>query len=104
MKPHERMRVELLDEAGNAIAGAKVVPRGTTMRGTGDPLQAMLQGMRGQVAQLWTDLRTDGNGRIEIPFVPVDGVAQRLALEWDGGRSAEFVLATGEGWTTARPR
>jgi hypothetical protein len=40
----------------------------------------------------WQRLRTDEAGQVEIPFVPVVGVQQRVELRWDDGRSEEFAL------------
>jgi hypothetical protein len=103
MQPLAQVRVELRDEHGRAIAGARLQSRGTTTRGSADPLQALLLGLRNQQRAQWATLRTDVEGRMVVPFVPVDGVGQKMELHWAGRRSEEFALAAGEGWLPVRP-
>lgn len=103
MVPYPSMRIELRDAGGEPIAGAAVVARGTTMRGTGDPVQAVLQSLSHRT-EAWSALRTGADGRLSIPFVPVDGLTQRLALVWDGGKTADFVLVASEDWEPLRPQ
>ncbi|HEU4420750.1 MAG TPA: hypothetical protein VFT55_17560, partial [Planctomycetota bacterium] len=113
MEPLALMRLTLLDRDGRGIADAQLETRGTKTKGTGDALQSILQNVHGQTQALWSLLRTDAEGRIAIPFVPVTGVTRSLALKWDGGRSADFPLEAGanatydallERWLTMRPR
>ncbi len=104
MQPTARMRIEARDAEGKPIAGAHVEMRGTSMRGTNDPVQSMLQGLRSQWTTQWSQLRTDAQGRLVIPFVPVEGVLQKLGLRWRGGGSAEFVLEASEDWAVVGPR
>lgn len=92
LQPQARCAVRLVDRAGGPIAGARVVSRGTTTRGTNDPVQTILQSLRTASRRQWSGLRTDADGGVVIPFVPIDGVEQRLELTWDGGTSEEFVL------------
>ncbi len=94
MAPMQHMSVRLLDEAGAPVAGATVVPRGSSTRPTGDPLQSVLQNLHhAAVRQDWPRLRTDADGRVALPFVPVPGFARRLRLELGERRTAEFELA-----------
>ncbi len=104
MQPYAMMRLELRDAAGAPITGARVVARGTTMRGTGDPLQSMLQSMRDQWLGQWNALRTDAEGRVQVPFASVEGVTQKLGFSWDGGTSEEVVLEATEDWRLVRPQ
>ena len=52
----------------------------------------------------WEALRTDGSGRVEVPFVPVVGVTQRVQVEWQDGKTAPLELADGGDWRLVRPR
>jgi hypothetical protein len=104
MEPPALMRVQLLDRDDRAIANAQLEARGTRTRGTGDALQSILQNLQGQTQAQWSWLRTDAEGRIAIPFVPVAGVTRSLALKWDGGRTADFPLEAAADWLTVRPR
>jgi len=104
MQPYAVMRLELRDAAGAPVVGARVVARGTTMRGTGDPLQSMLQSMRDQWLGQWNALRTDAQGRVQVPFATVEGVTQKLGLSWDDGASEDVVLEATEDWRLVRPQ
>jgi hypothetical protein len=99
-----RMRVLLKGADGAPVAGAKVSTRGTSTRGTGDPLQSALQNLRTFSGRQWSDLRTDAAGRVELPFVPVEGVTIKLGLSWDGGASEDFVLEASDDWVEVRPK
>ena len=103
LQPLARAQVTLLDERGEPVKGARVRSRGTSTRGTNDPVRSTLQGLRVTTRTQWGALRTDEQGRVEVPFVPVEGVRQRVELTWDGGRSEEFELEA-EAAITARPR
>lgn len=104
MREQPRMRLQLKGLDGVPVAGATVTTRGTSTRGTSDPLQSALQQLRHFSNRQWSDLRTDAEGRIELPFVPVDGVSVRLALTWDGGSSADFVLEAADDWALVQPK
>lgn len=94
--PMASTQVILHDIAGKPIAGASVRSRGTTTRGTNDPVSSILQGLSTTTNTRWRRLRTDEAGVVTIPFVPVEGVEQRVELRWSGGRSEEFTLLDGE--------
>lgn len=104
MQPMSTMRVELRDERDRPLAGARVVVRNTTARGTNDPLQNVLSSLRSQTHGEWARLRTDAVGRIVIPFVPIEAMTQRLALTWDGGATGEFLLEANTDWLTVGPQ
>ncbi|MGK0261889.1 MAG: hypothetical protein ACI8UD_000526 [Planctomycetota bacterium] len=92
LEPLASTKVTLKDASGKPVVGAGVRSRGTTTRGTNDPVSSILQGL-GRTARVhWQRLRTDEAGQVEIPFVPVVGVQQRVELRWDDGRSEEFAL------------
>lgn len=95
LQPLANMTVTLTDEADQPVVGARVHPRGTKTRGTSDPVGSILQGLGRTARRQWQRLRTDQNGRVVIPFVPVEGVQDRVDLRWDGGRSEEFLLEAG---------
>ena len=103
LQPLASTRVTLLDERGAPVAGARVRSRGTSTRGTSDPVRSTLQGLRVTTQMQWDALQTDEQGRVVIPFVPVEGVTQRVELRWDGGCSGELELEPDEE-LTARPR
>jgi hypothetical protein len=92
LKPLALMNVTLKSSSGDPVVGARVRSRGTSTRGTNDPVNSILQGLRRTARVHWSQLRTNEEGQIEIPFVPVVGVEQRIELYWDSGRSAEFAL------------
>jgi len=104
MREQPRMRLQLKGLDGVPIAGAVVVSRGSSTRGTSDPLQSALQQLRHFSNRQWSDLRTDADGRIELPFVPVEGVSVRLGLGWDGGSSADVVLEAVDDWIVVQPK
>lgn len=104
LQPMARARLELQDERQQPIAGARVVACGATMQGQNDPMQAMLQVVRRRWMAAWEALRTDAAGRVEVPFVPVVGVTQRVQLEWPDGKTAPVELADGGDWRLVRPR
>ena len=95
LQPLANMTVTLTDQADQPVVGARVHPRGTKTRGTSDPVGSILQGLGRTARRQWQRLRTDQNGRVVIPFVPVEGVQDRVDLRWDGGRSEEFLLEAG---------
>ena len=95
LQPLANMTVTITDEAGQPVIGAKVHPRGTKTRGTSDPVGSILQGLGRTARRQWQRLRTDQDGRVVIPFVPIEGVQDRVDLRWDGGRSDEFLLEAG---------
>lgn len=104
LQPMARARLELLDERQQPIAGARVVACGATMQGQNDPMQAVLQVVRRRWMAAWEPLRTDASGHVEVPFVPVVGVTQRVQLEWPDGKTAPVALADGADWVVVRPR
>ncbi len=104
MQPHALARFELRDGDGRPIAGARVVARGTTSRGTADPVHAVLQGLRTQWTEQWHALATDPAGRVAVPFVPVDGVLVRVGLVWDAGATGDLTLEPMDDWQVVRPR
>jgi hypothetical protein len=104
MREMPRMRLQLKGVDGAPIADATVATRGTSTRGTNDPLQSALQQFRQFAYRQWHELRTDAEGRIELPFVPVDGVTVKLGLQWDGGRSEDLVLEATDDWVVVQPK
>lgn len=94
--PLAAMTVTLRDELGKPVVGATVRSRGTSTRGTNDPVSSILQGLSSTTNTRWKGLRTDAAGVVTVPFVPVEGVRQRVELRWRGGRSEELVLLDGE--------
>lgn len=104
MQPPEVMRLELRGADGRPIAGASVRTRGLSVRGSGDPLQSVLQSMRSQWTPRWNSLRTDDEGRVSVPFVPVDGITQKIGLHWDGGQTDDLQLEATAQWTAVSPK
>lgn len=105
MAPVQQMRVRLLDAAGLPVAGAVVVPGATSTRSTADARQAILQHLHEAAARSeWPDLRTDADGRVAIPFVPVPGFRRRLCLEAGERRTADFLLEAGAAAVEVRLR
>ncbi|MBX3462894.1 MAG: hypothetical protein KF830_06970 [Planctomycetes bacterium] len=92
LAPLPQLQVQLLDENGAPVPGARVVSRGTSTRSTGDPMQALLQNLQHGLGGTWARLRTDAAGRVAIPFVPIEGHVRRLRLDVDGRSSPEFEL------------
>ena len=104
LRPLAAMRVELRGASERPIRDAWPVAFGVTMRGQSDPLGALLQSLRSKVTATWAQLRTDGDGRLLIPFLPIEGMVQKVRMRWDGGDSAEFHLAVNDDWQTLHPR
>jgi len=104
MRHQPRMRLQLKGADGAPIAGAWVATRGTSTRGTNDPLQSALQQLRHFSSRQWSELRTDAEGRIELPFVPVDGVSVKLGLTWDGGATPDVTLEATDDWVVVQPK
>jgi hypothetical protein len=98
MAPMLRMRIELLDKDGSPLDGARVRLRGTTTRGVADPVQVLRQSVRTSQRSTWDTLRTDAQGRVAIPFLPVDGVVQRVSLRHERGETGEFALEDTGDW------
>ena len=92
LQPLATMTVTLRDRVGKPVAGASVRPRGTSTRGTNDPVSSILQGLGPSMNAQWRRLRTDESGQVVIPFVPVEGVQHRVELRWGDERSEEFAL------------
>jgi hypothetical protein len=105
LAPLGSMTVEFVDLAGKAVAGAGVELSGTTTLGTNDPVGSIMQGLATRARLRWRLLRTNRQGVVKIPFVPVEGVEQRVQLRWSGGASGKFALEDGAEVTiTAAPR
>lgn len=104
MDPLARMRLLLRDAEGEPIAGAQVQWRGSQTRASGDPLQFVLQGFATHMRSQLSTLRTNAQGRIDIDYVPCEGLTYRLRLGWDGGASAEFVLERNDTPLELRPK
>ncbi|MEZ6038233.1 MAG: hypothetical protein R3F29_12185 [Planctomycetota bacterium] len=92
LRPMASMRVRLRAADGKPVAGAGIQVRGSSMRGTDDSVQMVLQSLRKSSRAVWEGLRTDADGALSIPFLPVEGVTQRLDLRWQGRSSEEFAL------------
>ncbi len=101
LQPHAIKSVTVVDARGEPVVGAMVRSRGSSTRGTKDAVRSILQGLRMITRTQWDALRTDADGRVEIPYVPIEGVRQRVELYWDGGTSEQFELE-GEGPVTIR--
>jgi hypothetical protein len=86
----------LRDRDGAPIPGAQPHLGGTSTESSGDPVQNLLSQSLASTRSLWARLRTDADGRLAIPFVPVVGMKRRLALHWEGGASNEFELVADE--------
>lgn len=99
LAPLATTSVTLRDAVDKPVAGARVRSRGTTTRGTKDAVGSIMQGLRATTRMRWEGLRTDAGGQVVIPFVPVEGVRQRVELIWEGGRSEEFALEADERMT-----
>lgn len=104
LQPMRRARIELLDDGQRPVAGARVVAYGATMQGNSDPLQAVLQAVRRRWMAAWDTLRTDAAGRVEVPFVPVVDVIQRVQLGWPDGKTVPVPLGDAADWVVVRPR
>ena len=93
LDPLARTTVTLLDARGAPVVGARVQPRPASIQGTRDPVRSILQRAY-QVANTlpWRTLRTDADGRVEVPFAQIPGVRRRVGLSWGGARSGAVDL------------
>jgi hypothetical protein len=92
LAPLAVQHVRLLDDDGAPVPGARVALRGTRTRATGEQRQKLLLNLQHMTRLEWLGLRTDADGRVAIPFVPIDGVTRRLRLESGERRTDEFEL------------
>ncbi|MBL8735445.1 MAG: hypothetical protein JNL12_03385 [Planctomycetes bacterium] len=105
LQPLVRARFELRDEQQRPVAGARVRASGTSMRGDDEPLQNVLYALRSRWTRDFAALRSGPDGRVEVPFVGIPGVAQKVRMQAEGAEAVfEGELAEVEGWTTLRPR
>lgn len=105
LRPLARARFELRDGLQRPVAGARVRASGTSMRGDDEPLQNVLYALRSRWTRDFAALRSGPDGRVEVPFVGIPGVAQKVRLQAEGAEAVfEGQLAEAEGWTTLRPR
>lgn len=105
LRPLARARFELRDQQQRPIAGARVRAAGTSMRGDDEALQNVLFALRSRWARNFASLRSDPEGRVEVPFVEILGVVQKVRLQAEGSEAVfEGDLVEAEGWTTLRPR
>ena len=105
LRPLARARFELRDEQQRPVAGARVRAAGTSMRGGDEALQNVLFALRSRWARNFAALRSDPEGRVEVPFVEIPGVTQKVRLQVEGAEAVfEGELAGAEGWTLLRPR
>lgn len=105
LQPLARARFELRDEQQRPVAGARVRASGTSMRGDDEPVQNVLYALRSRWARDFAALRSGPDGRVEVPFVGIPGVVQKVRLRAEGAEAVfEGQLVEAEGWTTLRPR
>jgi hypothetical protein len=95
LQPLETMTVALTDRQGQPIAGARVESAGGSTRGTNDPVASILQGLTLDMESYWRFLRTDDEGKVSIPFVPIEGCTKRARLAWESRNSTPFTLEDG---------
>ncbi len=96
LQPLGKKSVVVRDARGAPVVGARVRSRGSSTRGTRDALRSILQGLRILTRTKWDALRTDADGRVQIPYLPIEGVVQRVELYWDGGSSEQVELVGDE--------
>lgn len=105
LQPFVTMRVRLLDDLGAPIAGASVESRGAAILAAGSPAQIVAQSVVAAAGRPgWQSLRTDANGRVAIPYFPVEGLTPKARLRWDGGTSADFSVVKSDEETEVRMR
>ncbi len=90
LQPFATMPVRFLDNADQPIAGATLRVTRATTRGSSDPVQGLMQGMEGQLRWRMMQLRTGADGRLSIPFVPLEGVTLQLTLQSEKGATMPF--------------
>lgn len=105
LQPFATMRVRLLDDLGAPIAGARLESRGAATRAAGSPAQIVAQSVIAAAGRPgWSSLRTDANGRVAIPYFPVEGLTPKARFRWDSGTSVDFSVVTGDQETEVRVR
>lgn len=96
MVPMSHLQVRLLGDDGEPVAGARVQQRGSSTNSVGDPMQPILQNLQRSRSGDWQRLRTDADGRVTIPFLPIEGHLRRLRLEIGERSTSEFRLEGSE--------
>ncbi len=94
LEPLGFVSVRLTDGNGDPVAGARPALR-SSRGGPTDTLGQVFADATG-MRETWSAMRTDRDGRMRIPFVPIEGRMLRMYLQWESGRTADFDLTDGE--------
>ncbi|MCA8963341.1 MAG: hypothetical protein KDC48_00565 [Planctomycetes bacterium] len=104
LQPFAAMPVRFVDNDDQPIAGATLRVTRATTRGSSDPVQGLLQGMESQLRWRMMQLRTGADGRLSIPFVPIEGVTLQLTLQSDRGATMPFEIEAADEEVELRPK
>lgn len=104
MKAFASMQVRFLGHDDQPIIGASPRVTRATTRGSSDPVGGLLQGMESNMRWRMTQLHTDAEGRLSIPFVPIEGITLQLTLNGAQGASPPFELEVSGEEIELRPK
>lgn len=100
LAPLARTSVTLLDADGAPVAGVRVRPRGSSTNAPGDAVRSLLQRLFFILnGASWRALRTDADGRVEVPYASIQGVRRLVYFVWDDKRSDPVALVPDEAVT-----
>ena len=85
---------------GAPVAGVRVRPRGSSTNASGDAVRSLLQRLFFILnGASWRGLRTDADGRGEVPYASIQGVRRLVYFVWDDTRSDPVALVPDEAVT-----
>ncbi|MCR9248180.1 MAG: hypothetical protein NXI31_24380 [bacterium] len=103
LEPLANMKLVLRDQQGDPVAGARVRVEGSRTVHSVDQTDSALRQFALDMKGRWSALQTDAEGRLELPFLPIDSLTWRVRLTWPGGKTAEFPVEAREQALVLRP-
>lgn len=80
MQPFARMELRLSDAAGQPLSGIGTHAFRRQTRGSTDPTTRLLQTLAGSLSERWQTRRSDDDGLLVLPFVPIPGTEVTFQL------------------------
>lgn len=86
------LRVRLLDDRGEPVVGARLRLAGTRRIATGDGMEVAHRYFKQQMQARWDTMRTDADGRLDLPVVAAERFGFDFTLVKDNRASERFAL------------